>query len=1170
MQRAKINLKSGNNVRAILSSSDIADLGEQTAVGLANYVGDEINLETNTSVNVDRTDKASGAVGVGSVGLFADGGRVNVASGATINVEKENNFVNGSSVGIYASNGARVSNAGTVNVGGKGSIGILSMTRRIDADGNPLPGGSTLSLRNESTGVINMDGESAIGMYFLNNHSYSSNPVNRGHNYGVINMSGNNAIGILSTGGQVYNMNTININSDQGGIGIYATAGTDATPHSSDIGSDIGAVINLKSSVSKDNPNIGIFSEISKDGYGSNLSNSGDIIGGDNNYGIYGVYIWHDTGKIKLGNNSVGIFGLANVVGSPSEVNVTDGEIEVGNNSKGIFVSGSAAANVINGAKMTIGDNSFAYVLDTKEIPADPITGTPVIQSVLESNSTDETKLGNNSIFIYSSDKTALITNNTPLRTTGNKNYGIYASGEISNLADMDFSAGVGNVGILNVRDIGSTTSKAVNGQLGAASQPTITVGKSDVINENYSIGMAAGYLDKNGVLKQTGHVENYGKIDVVGEGGIGMYAAGSGSMAINHVGAEINLSGQDSIGMYLTDSAIGENYGTIRTAPNNTKDGIVGVVANNNAVIKNYGTIEIKGEGNTGILLANGGDNEGNDPVNLDGAEGVVRKRIEPTGKKINGVEIVAPGNGTATIKRNGKPVVPTLVDTIPAKPNEITAGATTLDLRNTVLAEAPSLTRASSLGMYVDTSGRQFTNPIQGLQHLTNLKNVNLIFGIEATNYTDSRDIKVGENILEPYNRVISTLSRNGKTKFNLNSGSLTWIATGTQDASGKFNAVYLSKIPYTSFAKDQDTYNFMDGLEQRYGVEGADSREKTLFNKLNQIGKGEPELFAQAVDQMKGHQYSNVQQRVNATGRALDKEFDYLRNEWRNTTKNSNKIKAFGMRDEYNTDTAGVIDYTSNAYGAAYVHENETVKLGNSSGWYAGAVNNNFRFKDIGKSRESQTMLKAGIFKTMSPMTDHNGSLQWTIGGDVFAGINSMKRKFLVVDDIFEAKSTYSTYGVSLKNELGYDIRMSERTHLRPYGSLKMEYGRFSDIKEETGQMRLEVEGNDYFSVKPEVGLEFKYVQPLAVKTQLSVGLTAAYENELGRLQTGNRARVGYTSADWYNLEKEKEDRRGNGKFDLNIEIDNTRFGVTVNAGYDTKGHNVRGGIGFRAIY
>ena len=1169
MQRAKINLKSGNNVRAILSSSDIADLGEQTAVGLANYVGNEINLETNTSINVDRTDKASGAVGVGSVGLFADGGRVNVASGATINVEKENNFVNGSSVGIYASNGAAVSNAGTVNVGGKGSIGILSMTRRIDADGNPLPGGSTLSLRNESTGVINMDGESAIGMYFLNNHSYSSNPVNRGHNFGVINMSGNNAIGMLSTGGQVYNMNTININSDQGGVGIYATAGTVANPHSSDIGSNTGSVINLKSSVSKDNPNIGIFSEISKDGYGSNLSNSGDIIGGDNNYGIYGVYIWHDTGKIKLGNNSVGIFGLANVIDSPSEVNVTDGEIEVGNNSKGIFVSGSAAANVINGAKMTIGDNSFAYVLDTKEIPADPITGTPVVRSVLESNSTDETKLGNNSIFIYSSDKTALITNNTPLRTTGNKNYGIYASGEITNLANMDFSAGVGNVGILNVRDIGSTTSKAVNGQAGAASQPTITVGKSDVINENYSIGMAAGYLDKDGVLKQTGHIENYGKIDVVGEGGIGMYAAGSGSMAINHVGAEINLSGQDSIGMYLTDSAIGENYGTIRTAPNNTKDGIVGVVANNNAVIKNYGTIEIKGEGNTGILLANGGTRQGTKPADLDGSEGEVTKRIEPTGKKINGVEIVAPGNGTATIKRKGQTVIPTLVDTIPAKPNEITAGATTLDLRNTVLAEAPSLTRASSLGMYVDTSGRQFTNPIQGLEHLTNLKEVNLIFGIEATNYTDSKDIQVGENILSPYNNTISTLSRNGKTKFNLNSGSLTWIATGTQDTNtGKFNAVYLSKIPYTSFAKDKDTYNFMDGLEQRYGVEGADSREKTLFNKLNQIGKGEPELFAQAVDEMKGHQYANTQQRVQATGDILDKEFNYLRNEWQNVSKNSNKIKTFGAKGEYKTNTAGIKDYKSNAYGVAYVYENETVRLGESVGWYAGIVHNKLKFKDLGNSKEEMLQGKLGVFKSVP--FDENNSLNWTISGDISVGHNKIHRKYLVVDEIFNAKSKYNTYGVGIKNKISKEFRLTEGFSVKSYGALNVEYGRISKIKEKSGEMRLEVKGNDYLSVKPEIGSELAYKHYFGAGAfKAAVGV--AYENELGRVANAhNKARVANTSADWYDLRGEKEDRRGNVKSDLNIGWDNQRVGVTANVGYDTKGHNVRAGVGLRVIF
>ena len=359
-------------------------------------------------------------------------------------------------------------------------------------------------------------------------------------------------------------------------------------------------------------------------------------------------------------------------------------------------------------------------------------------------------------------------------------------------------------------------------------------------------------------------------------------------------------------------------------------------------------------------------------------------------------------------------------------------------------------------------------------------------------------------------------------------------------------------------------------MSGLEERYGVEGTGTREKAIYDKLNELGKGEAGIFAQAVDEMKGHQYANTQQRIYETGNSLDKEFRYLKNEWRNPSKQNNKIKVFGMKDEYNTNTAGIHDYRSNAYGVAYVHEDETVKLGHSSGWYAGAVTNRFKFKDLGGSKEDQTMLKLGIFKTMSPLGDHNGNLRWTISGDIFGGINHINRKFWVVDDVFGAKGTYYSYGAALKNELGYDIRMSERTHLRPYGMLKMEYGRFTDIKEKSGEMRLEVAGNDYFSVKPEVGVEFKYVQPLAVRTQLSVGLSAAYENELGKIQNRNQARVGYTSAGWYNLEKEKEDRRGNGKFDLNIGIDNTRFGVTVNAGYDTKGSNIRGGIGFRAIY
>ena len=481
------------------------------------------------------------------------------------------------------------------------------------------------------------------------------------------------------------------------------------------------------------------------------------------------------------------------------------------------------------------------------------------------------------------------------------------------------------------------------------------------------------------------------------------------------------------------------------------------------------------------------------------------------------------------------------------------------------------------SKIGMYIDTSNRNYTTPITGLSALTNLKKADLIIGAEAAQNTTGKYIQLDSRITDPYNAMIRANQQ--IEKWSIYSGSLTWMATVSQNASdGTIQNAYLAKIPYTYWAGNEatpvnvkDTYNFLDGLEQRYGVEALGSRENQLFQKLNGIGNNEAILFYQAMDEMMGHQYANTQMRINATGNMLDKEFRYLKDEWRNPSKQNNKIKVFGMRDEYKTDTAGIIDYTSNAYGVAYVHEDETVKLGHSSGWYAGAVHNRFKFKDIGNSKENQTMLKAGVFKTISPSGDHNGSLRWTISGDVFAGINEMNRRFLVVDDIFQAKANYYSYGAALKNELGYDIRMSERTHLKPYGLLKMEYGRFTGIKEKSGEMRLEVEGNDYFSVKPEVGLEFKYIQPLAVRTQLSVGITAAYENELGKVgDVNNRARVRYTTADWFGIRGEKEDRRGNGKFDLNIGIDNTRVGFTLNAGYDTKGNNVRGGIGFRAIY
>ena len=240
-----------------------------------------------------------------------------------------------------------------------------------------------------------------------------------------------------------------------------------------------------------------------------------------------------------------------------------------------------------------------------------------------------------------------------------------------------------------------------------------------------------------------------------------------------------------------------------------------------------------------------------------------------------------------------------------------------------------------------------------------------------------------------------------------------------------------------------------------------------------------------------------------------------------------------------------------------------------MGDTSGWYAGAVYNQFKFKDIGGSKENQIMLKSGVFKSVP--FDHNNSLNWTISAEGFISRNEMNRKFLVLDEIFNANSHYYAYGAAVKNEISKAFRTSERTSITPYGSLKLEYGRLSKISEKSGQVRLEVKENDYYSVRPEVGIQFKYKQPMAVRTTFTTSLNLAYENELGKINdVNNRARVNYTTADWYNLRNEKEDRKGNFKADLNFGIENQRFGVTLNAGYDKKGENIRGGIGFRAIY
>ena len=1077
-------------------------------------------------------DGAINVAGNNGIGIFADDNKGVALNEITVTNSKPLSLGDGG-VGIAVTDSSNSGSGGIITVTGTGSSDI-----KVGSNGIGIYAQNSIVNLNSNYGIETKDG--GVGIYLTGNSTlptsstleYKYSGSNTGRGMGIIYNVAN------STNGT--NVNLVNSTGTTGGlIGIFANGGGTFTNSGSITGSstekDFGIIsentnvnnsgnITLGNASNPNTPNIGIYAKTNND-----ITNSGNIAVGDNAVGIYGYGVTNN-GNITTGSQGTAIYSQG------GNINLNSGTVSVGSNSGvGVYTAGNGQTVTAGaGSNMIIGADSFGF--------SNVGQGNHIISNI---NNVD---LNDSSIYVYSRDNTGTVDNYTKLTAIGTSgdNYGIYSAGTVNNYADMDLRNGIGNVGIYSIN---GGTAKNIGG--------TITVGDSDVPNSRYSIGMAAGYAGDAVTPAYTGNIVNEGTINVKGKNSLGMYGTGVGTTVYNGTapgsGATINLEGDGAMGIYLDEGAKGFNYGTITTVGSPKK--AVGVVVRKNSEFTNYGNVIINSDEGYAFFRTTGGviKNYGNFTV-TGGAEKEFVPGGKVTGKSVGGVQIVAAAGATEAqiIDPSGNIVNPTVV---PKTTENIDA-------------------MTSSIGMYVDTL--RGTNPINGLSAIK-VQKADLIIGAEAAMNTQSKYIKVDQGILKPYNDAIAANPQ--ITKWDIYSGSASWISTATIDQStGEIGNVYLAKIPYTAFAGNEgtpvnstDTYNFLDGLEQRYGVEALGTRENQLFQKLNGIGKNEKILFYQATDEMMGHQYGNVQQRVNETGSLLDKEFKYLRNDWRNPSKDNNKIKIFGMRNEYNTDTAGIIDYTSDAYGVAYVHENETVKLGNSSGWYAGAVNNNFKFKDIGKSRENQTMLKAGIFKTMSPYTDHNGSLRWTVAGDVFLGKNEMKRRFLVVDDIFSAKSDYTSYGAAFKTDLGYDIRMSERTHLRPYGALKMEYGRFSNIKEDDGEVRLEVKGNDYFSVKPEVGLEFKYVQPMAVRTNLSVGLTAAYENELGKVgDVNNEARVRYTNADWFGIRGEKEDRRGNGKFDLNIGVDNTRFGVTVNAGYDTKGNNVRGGIGFRAIY
>ena len=1035
------------------------------------------------------------------------------------NQNKEIKLSGKESLAMYAKNGYII-NKGQIELSGTGSTAIYGRDNTL--------------IENTNTSKIKLNGDKSIAIYY--NNTDTATTGENIENYGEIELNGSkdtgiayNSVSIAATNPTlVKNFADIKINNIES-IGIHS----EVTQNNPYIIENQGNITITAQTQDKKKPTVGIHT---KDDLAKIINgNNGNIKVSKNNIGIIGNSV-DNQGNIEVDTAGTAIYS------NGGTVNLQSGDITLkggsaNNETKGVVLNGSNQTLNRAGGNLNLEDYSYAFV-NTGSGNTLNLAGSDVV-------------LKNNSIYAYSNDVNSNIYNNVNLKFDGTEggNLGIYSNGIVENYANIDLTKGYGNIGIY------SYGQKAKNTGI-------ISVGASDTTNDLYNIGMASGFTNGHSPMdssdtvitpKYIGEIENAGTINVDGKAGIGLFSTGRGSIARNT--GDIVLNNDNTIGIYADEGATVYNSGNIRTGRTGLKE-VQGVVLGVGSKLHNTGNIVIDADNAAGVKLKGGTIiNEGNIVVTGAGSERIGTTTTEDMSLNFSGLDIQHDKTtGDVTIYKDNQQVKPVVVNY-----NEI--------------GQQPRNVDANSIGIYFNTSGEFKQNPIRNLAVLTD--EADLIVGVEASKRTTSKYIEINDpQILKPYRETI--MYNSGIRKWNTYSGSLTWIATSVLDSATALpEKVYLAKIPYTTFAGDEakpvaktDTYNFLDGLEQRYGVEKLGTKENQLFQKLNSIGNNEEVLFYQAIDEMMGHQYANTQQRVEATGNILDKEFNYLRNEWSNPSKDSNKVKTFGTRGEYKTNTEGVIDYKNNAYGVAYVHEDETVKLGESTGWYTGIVHNTFKFKDNGNSKEEQLQGKLGIFKSIP--FDHNNGLNWTISGDIFAGYNKMNRKFLVVDEVFNAKGKYHTYGLGLKNELSSEFRLSEGFSIKPYVAIGLEYGRVSKIKEKSGEMKLEVKSNDYFSIRPEIGAELGFKHHFDRKT-VRVGVSVAYENELGKVANGkNKAKVAGTDADRFNIRGEKEDRLGNIKSDLNLGWDNQVVGVTANVGYDTKGHNVRGGVGLRVIF
>lgn len=1151
-----------------------------------------------------------------SAGIYVDN-NLNKDKSAYTATNKKNINVNAAKSIAMASSNSALSNEGNINLNENSDSSIAMYGKDLQGESSSiLKNSGLISINsNHSAGMLNKSVNNGSSTQLLGGGEITSSKNTSkvtaisGKNIDVkngskINLKGKNSVGI-------YADNSSNVNVEEN---AEISIGDDSIILYSK--SNDGTIINynIKNTEISGKNQTAIYLENSKENANTLILTSNsvfDVKGEDSkalhlkSIGNPSNYTFNDIAFNLQGKNNVAVLAenSTNVnLGANSKINMDElayGSIGLalqGNNDETLTITNEGTINVAKSDK----DNkiySAAIALFSPGIAINKGTINTDDESVgmygidyekVNLQNENEININKNAVAMYI--KNGAATNSGKININGENGVGMYAkNGSLINSGEiLANSQGIGMFGnedtkvsnlnkilLNNKNSVGIyTKNEAVNkGNISLLGDSSIGIFAKNILNEGVIDLNSKGENDKFSAALVGDNIINTGTINLNKEYEVGMYGVGtSADRAILINDGAINLNANNQIGMYAKFADI-KNSGDINVNAKNS----IGIYADN-SVIDNTGKITLNADNSVGVYMINGSYFKNRGEIKIIGNSKSVVKDDEEINIALPGIASFRP-NEVHKDKFKGVDIevnknTQNFEDFNVKYDNKIYNTQNSVKLSNSQIANNLDLSflnkttnieipknldnkskkksvKKNIVAMYADTSGVNLTKPIKGLDKLNKNDKIILYVGAEAANYTNERVINLDQSLMKPF---IDELDKSTATKA-VYSGSLTWQAFATFDKNAKNNhkikSFVMSKIPYVNFiTKDSKYKDLYIELDKKYEKAIVGSNDKKIFNKLNLLGKNEEFNLHKNLKSLGGFEYASTQTRAYSSAEIYDREFNDLMR-WDTNTTDTTKFKIFGANTKRDQRADGVLGYDKNAYGLFVLNNFNLQMDGTSNGVFGGIAKERYEFNNDYKSKEDALTAQIGYYVDRKVLNEEVNHLL-----KIAATGSAREMKRYTLDKDFWAKSKYYTLGFDVKNSFYKEYKFDSGFKISPYAGVDLGYGIIDNIKEKSGNtLLLDVDSKDYYSIRPNLGIELGYTHLLDENSYFNILLDSKIYKEFGKINRANNLARFKDTNSYFSLPKEDKEDKG-AEFTLVGKYENGNFGASLKGGYQTQ--------------